>query len=254
MENLLVKLIGHVATVLHGDAAVFDRWRWLRKNLRGGSLRTLDAGCGSGAFALYAATIGNEVVGISFDERNNRVAEERAHILGMTNARFITGDLRNLDAMKGRLGLFDQVICSETIEHILGDRKLIKNLSDTLRPGGQLLLTTPYKNYAKWLLGDDKVPLSTHEDGGHVRWGYTHEELERIFNEAGLTVTRKDYVSGLVSQLNVILYRLLQSIMNFKIAWLLSFPFRALVVLDPIVTALTRFPHLSIAMVGEKKT
>ncbi|MBI2278870.1 MAG: class I SAM-dependent methyltransferase [Candidatus Brennerbacteria bacterium] len=254
MENLLVKIFGHIGTVLHGDAAVFDRWRWLRKNLRHGQLHTLDAGCGSGAFALYAAKIGNEVVGISFDERNNGVAQARAGILGFTDARFVTGDLRRLDEFASSLGEFDQIICFETIEHILGDRKLIKDLSDLLRPGGRLLLTTPYKHYSKRLLGDDKVPLSTHEDGGHVRWGYTHEELERIFNGAGLSVVRKDYVSGIISQLNIVLYRILQSKINYKIAWGLSFPFRILVVFDSLVTELIGFPHLSVAVVGEKKT
>lgn len=253
-EHILIKVIGYLATVLHGDAAVFDRWLWLRKNLRRGSLRTLDAGCGSGAFALYAAKIGNEVVGISFDERNNKAAKERANILGISNARFITGDLRELDSMKGDLGLFDQIICSETIEHILGDRKLIKDLSDLLRPEGRLLLTTPYKNYSKRLLGDDKVPLSTYEDGGHVRWGYTHEELEQIFNEAGLSVSKKNYVSGIVSQLNIVLYRILQSKINYKIAWILCFPFRALVIFDSIITKIVKFPRLSVAVVGEKKS
>ncbi|MGH7934815.1 MAG: hypothetical protein ACREQN_16860, partial [Candidatus Binataceae bacterium] len=66
-ENALVRLLGWRATVLHGDPMTLDRWRWLKRHLRAGRLRTLDAGCGSGAFTMYAAKIGNEAVGITFD-------------------------------------------------------------------------------------------------------------------------------------------------------------------------------------------
>ncbi len=252
-KNILVKILGYLATVLHGDPAVFDRWLWLRRNLTPGSLRTLDAGCGSGAFTMCAAKIGNEAVGISFDERNNSVAEERANFLKIKNIRFITGDLRKLGEIKKTLGSFDQIICFETIEHILDDQKLVKDFSNILKPGGKLLITAPYKYYYRRLLGDDKFPLSIYEDGGHVRWGYTHEEIENIFNNANLIMGKKEYVSGIISQLLVVLYRFLQAKMNYKIAWLILFPFRIFVILDPLITKLFKFSYLSIGVVGIKK-
>lgn len=252
-KNILVKIIGYSATILHGDAAVFDRWIWLRRNLTPGPLRTLDAGCGSGAFTMYAAKIGNEAVGISFDKRNNSVAEERADILNIKNVKFITGDLRKLDEIKKTLGSFDQIICFETIEHILDDQKLVKDFFDILKPGGKLLVTAPYKFYNKRLLGDDKFSLSVHEDGGHVRWGYTHEEIANIFNNANLIIGKKEYVSGIISQLIVVLYRFLQARMSYKIAWLIVFPLRIFIVLDPLITKLFKLPYLSIGVVGIKK-
>ncbi len=252
-RNILVKLVGYPATVLHGDAAVFDRWLWLRRNLKRGPLRTLDAGCGSGAFALYAAKRGNEAIGVSFDEGKNKIATERAALLGIKNVRFITGDLRQLDNMTEQLGLFDQIICFETIEHILGDEKLLKDFSLLLKSGGRVLLTAPYKNYAKHLLGDDAVSLSTYEDGGHVRWGYTHEEMGLLLGEAGFVVTKKEHVSGLISQLLIASYRRLQRRINYKAAWLIVFPLRILVILDPLITRIFNFPHLSIAVVGVKR-
>ncbi len=252
-ENILVKIIGYPATILHGDTAVFDRWMWLRRNLKPGSLRALDAGCGSGAFTMYAAKIGNEAVGISFDERNNKAAEERANLLKIKNIRFMTGDLRKLGELKKTLGYFDQIICFETIEHILDDKKLVKNFYDMLKPGGKLLITAPYKNYYKHLLGDDKTSLSTCEDGGHVRWGYTHEEIENIFNSVNLAIEKKDYISGIVSQLLVVLGRFLQAKINYKIAWLVVFPLRIFAVLDPLISKLFKFSHLSIGVIGIKK-
>lgn len=250
-KNILVKLFGYWPTILHGDTAVFDRWMWLRKNLRKGHLRTLDAGCGSGAFALYAAKIGNEVVGISFDERNNTAATERAHILGLPNARFITFNLNDLGEHQ-ELGKFDQIICFETIEHILADKKLLHNFSTFLKPGGRLLLTAPYFHYNKFLMGDNKVGLSTHEDGGHVRWGYTHEEWEGMLRESGFAVVRKDYISGVVSQYITVVLRVLSSAIPPKLAWAVTFPLRILAIFDRPVTWMLRQPHLSVGVVAQK--
>ena len=83
MRNALFRLLGWRALVLHGDPAFFDRWLWLRKHLARGPLRTLDAGTGNGAFALYSATLGNHVVGLSFDERDIESERERVRIAGV---------------------------------------------------------------------------------------------------------------------------------------------------------------------------
>lgn len=252
-ENTLVKFFGYIAPILHGDTAVFDRWLWLRKNIRKGKgVRTLDAGCGSGAFAFYAAKCGNEVVGLSFDERNNNIATERAALLKLNNTKFITMNLNDIPARAAELGKFDQIICFETIEHILKDQELVKNLSTLLHKNGTLLLTTPYKYYNMKLLGDDTAPPSLIEDGGHVRPGYTHEEIEHIFREGGLTMEKQEYVTGLISQLHIRAYRILQAKINFKIAWILLFPFRLLIALDPLIMRFIKFPPLSIAVVGKK--
>jgi SAM-dependent methyltransferase len=69
MKNILIKLFGWRAAILHGDPCAFARWIWLRKNLTPGHFRTLDAGCGSGAFTFYAAKIGRRKKGAIFLEQ-----------------------------------------------------------------------------------------------------------------------------------------------------------------------------------------
>jgi SAM-dependent methyltransferase len=251
MNNILVKLIGYPATVLHGDAAVFDRWRWLKKYLLPGNLRTLDAGCGSGAFTMYEAKIGNQAVGISFDERNNKTAAERAKILGISNVSFIQGDLRKLDEMFEALEKFDQIICFETIEHILDDKKLIKDFSSLLKPGGKLLLTTPYK-YSNPLYGDDKDKLSTYEEGGHVRWGYTHGEMGDLLKKFDFEIEATEYITGYISQKLINLQRVISEI-NPKLAWLIVFPLRIFQFLDPLFNKIINYPHLSIGIIAAKR-
>ncbi len=248
MEDLLVRLVGYIATVLHGDAAVFDRWLWLRKHILRGPRRTLDAGCGTGAFAMYAAKAGNEVVGISFHPRENEVAARRARILGLTNIRFVTGNLGELSAMRAALGSFDQVICFETMEHIMDDRKLLRDLASILRPGGRLLLTVPHLHYHR-MPGDS---ISKVEDGRHVRWGYTPEQLRKMFEEVGLKVQTTEYLTGYAVQHAIQAERAVLKVLGPRLAWLITFPLRLGRIIDPLLMRLTSYPAFTVGVVGEK--
>jgi cyclopropane fatty-acyl-phospholipid synthase-like methyltransferase len=247
MRNTLVRVVGWPATILHGDPSVFDRWRWIRRQLLPGPLRTLDAGCGAGAFTLYAAKIGNEAIGLSFDDENNRIAAERAHLLRLANVKFLTADLRRLEEVSQDLGKFDQIICTEVIEHILDDRKLLRDLSGLLKNGGRLILTTPFK-HGRPIFGDK---VSEIEDGGHVRVGYTHEEIQAMFNEMGLELITQDYICGVVSQKIVELMRRLSSI-GHKFDWAITFPLRIFQPADVILTKATGYPFYVIGALGIK--
>ncbi|MGH7782093.1 MAG: class I SAM-dependent methyltransferase [Candidatus Binataceae bacterium] len=247
MTDPLLKLFGWRALVMQGDPLVYDRFIWLRRHLKPGPLRTLDAGCGNGAFTMYAARIGNEAVGLSFDEANNRKAIARAAMLEIAGARFLPCDLRRLDMMRAELGQFDQMICLETIEHIMDDRKLARDLAAMLKPGGRLFVSTPYKNCPP-LRGDK---LSETEDGGHVRWGYTHAEMRALLADAGLATTAEEFASGVVMQRVTDLMRA-ASETSPTLGWAATFPLRGLRIADrPVTDALAR-PYLSIAVVAEK--
>lgn len=245
-SDILVRLVGPKATVLHGDPCVFDRWRWLRRHLKAGALRTLDAGCGSGAFSFYSATIGNECLGISFSAPGVENARRRAVLLGLSNAKFRLGDLRDLAAFG--LAPFDQIICAETIEHIRDDRKLVADFAALLKPSGRLLLTTPFAHY-KPMVGD---MVHEREEGGHVRAGYTHQELRALLDSCGMDTAYEGFISGVVSQQLTNLMRIVARVDN-RLAWATTFPLRALQVLDRPLTLLTRYPYLSVAIVGIKR-
>jgi 2-polyprenyl-3-methyl-5-hydroxy-6-metoxy-1,4-benzoquinol methylase len=248
LGNLLVKLLGWKVAVIFGDSLMFDRWKYLQPRLRPGPGRTLDAGCGSGAFALYAATLGNEAIGISFDENDMIKARTRAHLSGMDRVKFITGDLRFLDSFSEELGSFDQIICFETIEHILDDDKLIKDLSHLLTQKGKIYLTTPYKFYHD--LPGDKV--SAVEDGGHVRKGYTHQEMKDLFNKYGLKVIEEEYISGFISQKIKHVSLLMQPYLNHNLIWIITYPLRAFLFIDRALTNMIKYPYLSIGVVAVK--
>ena len=239
----MIGVLGWRAVLLYGDPCAFDRWLWLRRLARPGEVATLDAGTGNGAFAMYAASQGNEVVAVSDFPASLAKCERRARTMGLDRIRFRLIDLRELDRHATELGSYDQSFCLEVIEHIVDDRKLLRDLAGVIRPGGRLLITTPYLHHVPY--HDERV--SDDEDGGHVRAGYTHEELERLLTYAGFRVTSRASLSGIVSQtLNNLMQR--GNRIHPHLGWALTLPLRLLRPLDGPLTRLTRRPYLSIAL------
>ena len=237
--------------MIHGDPCVLDRWRWVRRHVRRGPARTFDAGCGNGAFSIYAALAGNEVVAASFSERELADARRRAELVGARGIEFRVIDLRELERHRAELGRFDQIICLETIEHVLDDAGLVQTLAAMLAPGGRLLLSTPFDGHRP-LYTEEREPSAV-EDGSHVRYGYSREQLAQIARDAGLDVTAQDFISGFVSQKLTDLLRRLTGRLGVAPAWALVLPLRALAVLDAPLSRLLRYPYLSVALCGVKR-
>jgi SAM-dependent methyltransferase len=197
---------------------------------------------------MFAAMLGNVAVGIADNERDITKAVRRSATLGIDSVSFLAGDLRQLDSMPEDLKSFDQVLLFECIEHILDDHKLIRDLAARMKPGGTLLLTAPYRHHRK-LFGER---VSNREDGGHVRFGYTHDEIAAIFAENGLETVTKEYIGGFVAQkLASIQFALCR--INPHFAWAVTFPLRIFHPLDGLVTRLLRYPCLSVGVVGRKR-
>ena len=248
-KSALVRLVGFPATLVHGDPLVLDRWLWLKARLpkTRNDERLLDVGCGTGAFSIGAALRGYRALGLSWDERNQLVAKERATYCKVPSAQFEVLDIRKLNRREDLAGGFDVVICLETIEHVLEDLQLMRTMARCVKPGGRLLLSTPYLLYSA-ISPDDMGPFSTVEDGWHVRRGYSSVMLEELCEHSGLKVERISYCSGYASQKVAAVMRRLSAI-NPMLAWALILPLRALPpLLDPIITVLLGWPPYSICL------
>lgn len=245
MTHRLVRVFGWRSTMLTGDPCVTDRWMFVRRHLRPGPARTLDAGAGNGGFALMAASSGNEVLGLSFADEELARARERAELSGLANVTFRVGDLRRLHEFESEIGTFDQILCLEVIEHLQDDQVLLQRLAGLLRPGGRLLLSAPSADHRPLFTES----VSATEDGGHVRWGYSPETIATMLASAGLTVTRQGAVSGYLSQTLTNVMRRGQKI-NRTVGWAMVFPLRLLQLLDRPVTRALGWPYLSVTAVA----
>lgn len=256
MNEILLKLFGFQATLINGDPLVLDRWLWLKKRLLLGKTqqKLLDVGCGSGAFTIGSALRGYEALGLSWDEENNTKATKRASICN-ANASFRIVDVRDLDRQNTLHNTFDYIICTENIEHIINDQKLMIDMAQCLKVGGKLLLTTPNYNYVPMGLGDLKedIPNPPIEDGRHVRIGYIPQDFENLCKGAGFEVDEISYCSGFFSQKITALMRLLTFI-NYKFAWILTLPLRILPLLfDNFIEKQLKWQGYSICLVATKK-
>jgi cyclopropane fatty-acyl-phospholipid synthase-like methyltransferase len=100
--------------------------------------RLLDAGCGTGENALFAASRGADVTGIDVASTAIARARAKASERGLT-AQFEVADARDL----GRLSLAVDTVIDSGVFHIFGDddrARYVASLAAVLRPGGACYL------------------------------------------------------------------------------------------------------------------
>jgi len=150
--------------------------------------RVLDCGCGSGVVSAHLATRGAHVVGI--DTNPDAVAFARS-MFGSENLTFAE---TAADEIADPLASFSKILFLEVLEHLYADQAvpILTRFRELLRPGGQLLVTTP--NYrGTWPILEavlDRLSLTAHmhEDQHVARW--TRDSLVRVVGAAGLVPRR----------------------------------------------------------------
>jgi SAM-dependent methyltransferase len=168
-------------------------------------------------------------------------------LFGVKHCNFEIFDVRKLDQREDFKGKFDVIINCENIEHIIDDRKLMFDMANCLKPGGRILLTTPYYHYVAMNRGD-MGPFSMIEDGGHVRRGYLKSMLAELCHESDLMVEEISFCSGFFSQRTTRLLRKLSSL-HIIFGWLVILPLRPFI---PFLDRFSRYRNYSICLEAYK--
>jgi SAM-dependent methyltransferase len=131
-----------------------------------------DLGCGSGHLVGQLARHGYRVTGI--DASESGIAIAKRHYSADT-VEFICNEITP-KVVNGCLkpGSFDAVVSSDVIEHLYRLSLLIETATLLLKPGGVLLIGTPYHGYLKNLAIGVLDKWDAHHgvdwDGGHIKF------------------------------------------------------------------------------------
>lgn len=116
------------------------RYHFVHRFLKG---RVLDYACGSG-YGTHIIVKNNkavtEVVGVDFNDEAIKYAR---HHYYHPKSSFIVGNVVD-KILPDKLGQFDCIVSFETYEHIEEEADLLANIYDMLKPGGTLILSTPF--------------------------------------------------------------------------------------------------------------
>ena len=151
--------------------------------VRSGPVRVFDAGCGNGALLRKLQLSGYDVAGCDASESGVALARKSCGE-GVHVERLSVYD--NLSGVFG--GNWDVVVSTEVIEHLYAPRDFVRQVRDLIRPGGALILSTPYHGYCKNLVLAATGVLDRHFtalwDGGHIKfWSYA--TLTQLLSEFG---------------------------------------------------------------------
>ncbi|WP_028577192.1 class I SAM-dependent methyltransferase [Desulfomicrobium escambiense] len=161
-------------------------------------LRVLDAGCGRGdlVVSFSKANPSWQVTGIDLEPERIAIARAVRDRIGLKNAEYIEGSVLELS----HDGRYDMVTCCDVLEHIQDDVSVMKKFHGSLKRGGVLLLTFPsipqrrHLGLVKWR--ERRIGFSN-EDYGHVRDGYSIDQIRGILTGIGFRDVACAYTFGL---------------------------------------------------------
>ncbi|MBL9030074.1 MAG: class I SAM-dependent methyltransferase [Phycisphaerae bacterium] len=150
--------------------------------------RVLDVGCGNGFNAGQYLAWGCRVTGIDASDVGVRIAAQT-----YPAGRFVSMLIE--DDVLPALGEppFDLVNSTEVVEHLYDPIAWARCCFNALRPGGRLLVSTPYHGFLKNLAislvdGWDKH-FEAHKVGGHIKF-FSPRTLGAILTQAGFRSIR----------------------------------------------------------------
>ncbi len=145
--------------------------------------RVLDLGCGNGALLATLRDRGWELHGLEISESGVKIARKN-----VPEAQIYLADATA--PLEGPIldQPYDAVISTEVIEHVFLPRGLVRNALSVLKPGGKLILTTPYHGYVKNILvavtGAHDAHYDPLYDYGHIKF-WSVDTLSRLLWEVG---------------------------------------------------------------------
>jgi ubiquinone/menaquinone biosynthesis C-methylase UbiE len=139
----------------------------------------LEIGAGTGRFTMLVAPRVRHVTAVDLSANMLRQMAEKMVSQKIGNIERLHGDFVQLDLARR----FDLVISFSAIEYVKDQEALFSKMAALLKPGGQLLLTTPHRTFIRWWgrLGNffrQRIFMTA----------YSKDEMARLLERHGLHV------------------------------------------------------------------
>lgn len=182
----------------------------------------LDVGCGSGWVARYFLPKNRQVISMDISTSNpERVLREQPSALHAA----LTADVYHLPLQPASV---DCIIASEIMEHVYDPALFVSKLLSVLKPGGRLLILTPYNQKIKYQLCvhcNQPTPESAHLHS------FNEQNISRVLPAEGVDWNTTAFCNKYAVKLR--LYNLL-SVLPYNL-WRLA---------DKLVNAVKRKPSI----------
>lgn len=178
----------------------FIRSREVMKNLKvENGEKIFDAGCGVGLYSLRAAYKNARVVGgdlFPLFKYPLKLFDTKL----LKNIDFIILDLNHIPI---KSETFDKIVCVNVLEHIPSDENVIAEFGRILKNNGELLVHVPNSNRYAMLKTQEKQKQIQLEKTrfGHVRNGYTLEQLTSLLKKNNIRAYDHTYTFGFWSRI-----------------------------------------------------
>lgn len=165
------------------------KWPAIRKliptNFKGS---ILDIGCGTGEVLGEITKLNpkTKIIGVDVSKYAIKTASKK-----LPNSKFYLA--KDGEKLPIKDGSIDFIICLDVIEHIYDVQSIFREFKRTLKPGGKILITTPYygliKNIVIVLTCFDRIfnPFA-----GHIRF-FTKKTLLKATKQINFQVTKIGY-------------------------------------------------------------
>ena len=162
---------------------------WARDK-RDSAIHIYDAGAGYGQYSYWLSGFSPKWRITAIDVKEEQVADCNGfyQAIGRPQVKFEVGDVTKYT----NPGAFDLVVCVDVMEHILEDEAALRCYSESLKPGGMLIISTP----------SDQGGSDVHDEGEgsfieeHVRDGYNLDDLKAKALRNGFSKAEPRYSYG----------------------------------------------------------
>lgn len=195
------------------------RVRRLQQILPDQASSVLDAGCGRGVItrALAKRYPSAGIDAVDADPEAQAANREISAKAGFDNCTFIDADLTEYVEPER----YDLIVSVDNLEHVLDDRRVLRNFCESLQSSGVLVVHVPHF-YRRW-------PVFGWEENfdvpGHVRPGYHLAQLVERAEQAGFEVQNRGFSYGFLENLtNNISYWISGAEEKNRVIYALCFP------------------------------